>query len=148
MTMMDIVDELVQCINRGDVKGQLALASDDCTVHFEDMPAMPWAAYVEANAEVTASFPDFSVSGFKKVVSGNKISLVDCVVSGTHTGVPFGLPNTPGCPKITATGIAALNDPETVELTIEGGKITSVRSIPSGEKTGPPGFYNQVAGLE
>jgi ketosteroid isomerase-like protein len=144
---MDVVDEVVQCINRGDVEGQLALGSDDCTARFEDMPDMPWAAYVKANADLSASFPDFSISGFKKVVSGNKISLVDCVVAGTHTGVPFGLPNTPGCPKIKATDITALNDPETLEFTIEDGKITSFRAIAFGEKTGPPGFYNQVAGL-
>jgi hypothetical protein len=86
MTMMDVVDELVKCVNSGDVQGQLALASDDCTAFFEDMPGMPWAAYVKANADLTASFPDFSISGFKKVVSGNKISLVGCVVAGTHTG--------------------------------------------------------------
>lgn len=145
--MTDIIDELILCINRGDVPGQLALASDNCMARFEDMPDMPWSAYVGANADLTASFPDFSISGFKTVVSGNKVSLVDCVVGGTHTGVPFGLPNTPGFPKIKATGIAVLNDPETIELTIEGGKIIFFRAIAFGEKTGPSGFYNQVAGL-
>jgi hypothetical protein len=134
-------------INRGDTQDQLALASDDCMVIFEDMPDKPWKTYVKANEDLTASFPDFNISGFEKVVSGNKISLVGCVVGGTHTGVPYGLSDTPGCPKVKATGIAALNDPETLEFTIEGGKITAFRAIAFGEKTGPPGFYNQVAGL-
>jgi hypothetical protein len=61
--------------------------------------------------------------------------------------VPFGLPNTPGCPKIKATGIFCSNDLENLEFIIEDGKITSFRAIAFGEKTGPPGFYNQVAGL-
>jgi hypothetical protein len=147
MTTMDIVDELIECVNRGDVQGQLALASDDCMACFEDMPDMPWASYVQVNADLIASFPDFSISGFKKEVSGNKVSLVDCVVGGTHTGVPYGLSDTPSFPKIKATGMPAYNDPETLEFTIEGGKITSFRAIAFGEKTGPPGFYNQVAGL-
>ena len=81
------------------------------------------------------------------MVSGNTISLVDCVVGGTHTGVPYGLSNTPGIPKIKATGIVVLNDPETLEFTVDGGKITAFRIIACGEKTGPHGFYNQVAGL-
>jgi hypothetical protein len=144
---MDAVDKLVQCINKGDTQGQLDLASDDCMVSFEDMEDMPWAKYVKVNEDLTASFPDFSISGFKKVVSGNKISLVGCVVGGTHTGVPYGLKEVPGCPKIKAKGITAYNDPETVEATVEGGKITAFRIIAFGENSGPHGFYNKVAGL-
>jgi hypothetical protein len=129
-------------------KGQLALASDDCMVSFEEMADMPWATYVKAIQELTASFPDFSISGFKKQgSSGGKISLVDCAVGGTHTGVPFGLAGVASCPKIKATGIEVLNDPETIECTVEGGKITADRIIAFGEKTGICGFYNQVAGL-
>jgi hypothetical protein len=145
--MMDIADTLVQCLNRGDKEGLIALASSDCTVSFEDMTVMPWALFVEACGDVFASFPDFSMSGFKKMVSGNKIRLVDSVVSGTHTGAPYGLPGAPGFPKIEATGIVALNDPETFEMTIEGGKMTTLEIIASGEKSGLPGLYNQVAGL-
>jgi hypothetical protein len=145
--MTDIADTLVQCINRGDIEGLTALASNDCTVSFEDMTVLPWEAYVKACEELYASFPDLSMSGFKKVVYRNKISLVDCVISGTHTGAPYGLPNTPGFPKIKATGIAVENDPETFELTIEGGKMTTFKIIASGEKSGLPGLYNQVAGL-
>jgi hypothetical protein len=116
-------------------------------VSFEDMTVMPWAVNVKIIEDVVASFPDFCISGFKKVVYRHKISLVDCVVAGTHTGVPYGLPNTPGCPKIKATGIAVENDPETFELTIDGGKITVFKIIACGEKSGPPGLYNQIAGL-
>jgi hypothetical protein len=116
-------------------------------VSFEEMVDMPWATYVKINEDLRTSFPDFSISGFKKVLSSDKISLVDCVAGGTHTGVPFGLAGVASCPKIKATGIAVLNDPETIECTVEGGKITTVRIIALGEKTGPPGFYNQVAGL-
>jgi ketosteroid isomerase-like protein len=83
---MDTVDKFLQCIKRGDTQGPFALASDDCMVRFENDMEMPWEAYVKANEEVKASFPDFSISVSKKVVSGNKISLVGCVVSGTHTG--------------------------------------------------------------
>jgi hypothetical protein len=144
---MNAVDQLVHCINTGDTQGQLDLASDDCMVSFEDMTDMPWATYVKANEEITASFPDFSISGFKRMVSGNKVSLVGCVVGGTHTGVPYGIKDVPGCPTIKAIGIVVLNDPETLEGTSEGGKITALRIIAYGEKTGPPGFYNQVAGL-
>jgi hypothetical protein len=72
---------------------------------------------------------------------------VGSVVGGTHTGVPYGLSKTPGFPKIKATGIQVLNDPKTLEYTIEGGKITAFKIFAGGEKTGPPGFYNQVAGL-
>jgi hypothetical protein len=145
--MMDVVDKLVQCINSGDVQGLSALASDDCMVSFEDMPDIPWAAYIKSYEDLTASFPDFSISGFKKVVSGNKISLVGSVVAGTHTGAPYGLSSTPGFPKIKAAGIAVLNDPETLEYIVEGGKITAFNILAGGEKTGPSGFYNQVAGL-
>jgi hypothetical protein len=145
--MTDTADKLVKCINMGDVNGLSALASKDCMVSFEDMTVIPWAVYVKVIEAVVASFPDFSISGFKKVVSGNKISLVDCVVGGTHTGAPYGLPNTPGCPTVKAAGVAVLNDPETLELTMEGGKITSFQIIAGGEKSGPPGLYNQVAGL-
>jgi hypothetical protein len=146
-TVMDTVDKLVQCINRGDTQGMLTLASDDCMVSFEAMTEMPWVAYVKAYEDVRASFPDFSMSVFEKVVSGNKISLVDCVFAGTHTGAPFGLWNTPRFPKIKSTGIAVRNDPEILEFTIECGKITAFRLIACGENSGPPGFYNQVAGL-
>lgn len=144
---MDVVDKLVQCINSGDVQGLSALASDDCMVSFEDMPDIPWAAYIKSYEDLMASFPDFSISGFKKVVSGNKTSLVGSVVAGTHTGAPYGLSSTPGFPKIKAAGIAVLNDPETLEYIVEGGKITAFNILAGGEKTGPSGFYNQVAGL-
>jgi hypothetical protein len=62
--MMDIVDKLVQSINKGDIQGLSVLASDDCMVSFEDMPDIPWAEYVEAYKDLMASFPDFSISGF------------------------------------------------------------------------------------
>lgn len=144
---MDTVDKFVQCINRGDTQGPFVLASDDCMVRFEDMTEMPWVAYIKASEEILASFPDFYFTVSKKVVSGNKISLVKCVVGGTHTGVPFGLSNTPSFPKIKSTGIVVRNDPETFEFTVEGGKIAAFRIIACGEKTGPHGFCNQVAGL-
>jgi hypothetical protein len=57
---------------------------------------------------------------------------------------PLRPPDTPGFPKIKATGIEVLNDPETFELTIEGGKLTTFKVLASGEKTGLPGLYNQV----
>jgi hypothetical protein len=145
--MMDAVDKLVECLNSGDIQGVSALAEDDCMVSFEDMPDIPWAAYIKSIEELMASFPDFSISGFKKVVSGNKISLVGSVVGGTHTGVPYGLASTPGFPKVKAAGIVVLNDPETLEYIVEGGKITAFKIHAGGEKTGLPGFYNQVAGL-
>jgi hypothetical protein len=145
--MTDNADKFILCTNSGDIKGLSALFSNDCMVSFEDMTVMPCAVYLKAIEDLMASFPDFSISGFKKVVSGNKISIADCVVGGTHTGAPYGLPNMPGFPNIKAAGVAVQNDPETLELTIEGGKITTLRIIACGEKSGLPGLYNQVAGL-
>jgi hypothetical protein len=72
---------------------------------------------------------------------------VGSVIAGTHTGAPYGLASTPGFPKIKAAGIEVLNDPETLEYIVEGGKITAFKIYADGEKTGPPGFYNQIAGL-
>jgi hypothetical protein len=72
------------------------------------------------------------------VVDRNKINFaVDCSVAVECTLAPlYGPPDTPGFPKIKATGIEVLNDPETFELTIEGGKLTTFKVLASGEKTG------------
>jgi hypothetical protein len=147
--IMDTADKLIQCVNRGDGPGQLALATDDCMVHFEYMAEMPWRAYVKANEEIKASFPDFSISVplKKEVFSGNKIRLSEVFVSGKHTGVAYGLANTPNFPRIEPTGMAVRNDPETFEFTIEAGKITAFKIFALGAKSGPPGLYDQVAGL-
>jgi len=143
----DPVDQLVLAIAKCDLKQQLGVATDDCVVKFEDMPPMPWKKYVEMNGTVSKSFPDFNLSGFKKSLKGDRVTLVDSVASGTFTGEPYGLFGAPNMPLIKATGMKVANSPETLEFLLEGDKIKQMRILAAGEYTGPQGLCSQVSGF-
>ena len=145
--ILEVVHQLVRHVNRGDSKAILALATPDCTVAFADVPIMSWSQFVESVDHIRESFPDFKYTpSEQEVVSSSKVSVV-IVVSGTHIGVPYELVDTPGFPAVNAKGIKVVNDPETLVISVRGGKIQHMEVVPSSENTGPQGLYMQVAGL-
>lgn len=133
--------------NAHDADGIMAIGTPDAKFVWGEQGQhnMEWADYVQVCKDVFASFPDinFAWSESNELNDGTVTSKV--VVSGTHTGAPFGFGP---FPPIEATRIKCQNDPEYVEWIVEGNKVKQMKVVaPEGSfKTGPPGFYVQIGG--
>ena len=119
--------------------------SKDMKVAFEDGQTMPVAAFVMTSNSIRKSFPDivFQYEKIKETKPG-RVLVDNYVVSGTHTGEPYGFGP---YPKIPAAGKHVVNDPGRIWVQVEDGKITKMDVISLGDKTGPPGLYQQIGGV-
>ena len=108
--------------------------------------AMDWSEYCQAFEDVAASFPDIKLSYDPLTEKEGKVCINKVTVTGTHTGEPFGFAL---FPKIEAINPPkqCVNDKETLEYTVENGKIKEMNIMcPQGATSGPPGFYVQLGG--
>ena len=93
-----------------------------------------------------ASFPDlFFASGQYSLLPGRRVYMGIHQISGTHTGEPFSFGP---FPKIPATGIRCVNDPETMILEFDSLDRVKAGYIQGsgGHLNGPPGLYMQIGG--
>lgn len=126
-----------------DFDGYFTITGENVDLVFGEVK-IPLKEMVEEMKNVTESFPDLSVrwNPCRETDDGKVITTI--VVSGTHTGKPYGFGP---YPKIEATGIKCQNDSEEVTFTFGADdKISLIETKPLG-KFGPTGFYSQIGGF-
>ena len=101
--------------------------------------------YVQVYKALVASFPDIKFDWSETNESSDGTITSKCVVTGTHAGEPLGFGP---FPPIEATGTKCQNDPEDIELIVEGVLVKKMTVTPTkgSSKAGPPGFYLQIGG--
>jgi len=134
-----------QLHNAHDVDGLMAIGTPDAKFSWGEGQSMPWVDYVKECKDVFASFPDIHCEWSERSELNDGTVTSKVVVTGTHTGAPFGFGP---FPPIEATGIKCQNDPECVEWIVEGDKLKEMKvTSPEGStKTGPSGLYVQIGG--
>lgn len=129
-------------------------ASPDVMVKFEDDNAIPASAFAAECQNAFKSFPNFSMHcdcikeerhfDVIKQEHTNRVVVEDVMVTGTHTGEPYGFAYFPPVPT---SNKMAVNGPERVFYTIDkDNKISLLEIISLGDASGPAGFYSQVGG--
>jgi len=131
--------------NARDAKGMESIGAEGAKV-FVKGKAMDWSEYCQAFEEVAASFPDVKFSYDPLTEKEGKVFIHKITVTGTHTGKPFGFASFPKI-EVTNPPKQCVNDKETLEFTVENGKIKEMNIMsPEGATSGPPGFYIQLGG--
>jgi len=81
-----------ELLNSGDADAVMAIGTPDAKFVWGDegQHSLPWEEYVQVCKDCWASFPDlnFAWSESNELNDGTLTSMV--VVSGTHTGAPYG----------------------------------------------------------
>lgn len=133
--------------NSCDVAGLAAVLAPDCVFIFgeEGQEKMGKDEYMKMYKNLVAAFPDIHFAWSETNVLNDGTVTSKVVVTGTHTGGPFGFGP---FPPIAGNGIKCQNDPENFEWIVEGDKVKTARVIPTkgSFKSGPPGFYLQIGG--
>jgi len=141
----NIVKKAMDYHNAKDVKGLKSIGAEGAKVIVKGK-AMEWSEYCETFQDVAASFPDLKFVYDPLKENDGKVMINKITVTGTHTGEPFGFGS---FEKIEATTPPkkCVNDQETIEFTVEDGKIKEMNIMsPEGATSGPPGFYIQIGG--
>ena len=133
--------------NARDPDAMAAILAPDFIGVFGDQgqQTMGKEEYIQVSKDIVASFPDIHWEWTETQELNDGTVTSKCVVTGTHTGAPFGFGP---FPKIPANGVKCQNDPEYIEFIVEGDLVKKMKVIPAkgSFKTGPPGFYLQIGG--
>ena len=133
--------------NAHDPAALAAILAPGCTIVFGEQgeQIMEKDDYVQVYKALVASFPDILFDWSDTNELSNGTVTCKCIVSGTHKGAPFGFGS---FPPIEATGTKCQNDPEDMDIIVQGDLVTQMKVVPTkgSPKTGPPGFYLQIGG--
>ena len=140
-----VVQKAMDYHNAKDTNGLKSIGTKDAKV-FVKGKAMDWSEYCEAFQNVTASFPDIKFEYDPLVEKDKNVFINKITVTGSHTGEPYGFGDHPKIEPTTPPK-QCVNDQETIEFTVEKGKIKEMIIMsPEGATSGPPGFYTQIGG--
>lgn len=127
-------------------------ASHDTKIKFEDAPSLTAAQFVQEIAKCYRSFEDVhweheSCKGNPNPNKKNEVIVENFVVTGTHTGAPFGFAHFPPISADPENPKHVVLCPDRVFVTInKDGKIADMMVYSMGNLTGPPGFYLGIGG--
>lgn len=144
-----MIVEWLEAVNTHDLKAAGAFVTKDAQLHLKEHDKrltldMSWDCWCGVQAKIMESLPDYHFEYRKAVGHRGAVVLKVVRAGGTHSGTPFGYG--PFAP-LSPTGKFVENDPEEVYFFFREGeeKISKIMSFATGEFSGAPGLYAQLA---
>jgi hypothetical protein len=140
MEIQDIVNQVLDSLERGDVKLTAHYYADNFTFSGPVPEPLNKSQFLDLMTKVTQGVPDWNFNRGKLRVEGHTV-IVPVQVTGTQTRMLPGL--MPGMPDIPATNRSFRNPPETIRVTFQGERAVDlhVDPVPGG---GIPGMLEQL----
>ena len=122
---MGIVDRIMKRRKAREIAALKADFADDCVVYISENTSLSIDDYIAAEEAVFASFPDLTIDYDESEVDdekGNAMVEVECVITGTFSGVDYVYGDQPA---IVASG-AAISKPSVWTFTVVDDKVTKL----------------------